>query len=99
MAKYLTELNMRVYTCDCGITWAAPDGWFRQREKDHATFHCPNGCDRHFPSENKEERLKRQLSTVQECCSQYEQESESLYRSNVALKGHLTRKKNQLRAV
>ena len=99
MAQYLTDLNMRVSTCSCGISWAAPEKWFKTKERTHETFYCPNGCSRHFPEENKEERLKRQLNSVQECCTRYEQESESLYRSNIALKGHLTRKKKQLQVV
>jgi len=42
------------------------------------------------------EWLKRQLNDVQECCTRYEEKSEALHRSNIAFKGHLTRKKNQL---
>ncbi len=93
MTQYLTDINMRVITCSCGITWAAPEAWFKDKQECHNTFYCPNGCRRHFPQENKEERLKRQLKDVQNCCVDYEQQSVSLTRSNIALRGHLTRKK------
>ena len=96
---HLTELNMRVSTCSCGITWAAPEDWIAEKRKTHETFYCPNGCNRYFPEENKEEKLKRQLNDVQDCCVRYERKSEELGRSNIALKGHLTRKKKQLQIV
>jgi len=61
MSEYLTSLNMRVVTCACGLTWAAPEKWFRERQKNHKIFYCPNGCQRYFPDESDEERLERLL--------------------------------------
>ena len=57
----MVTLEMRIEICDCGMMWAAPEKWFNDREQDHKTFHCPNGCPRHFPQENEEEKLKRSL--------------------------------------
>lgn len=51
MAEILNHLEMRVVTCECGLTWAAPEAWFKHRQRDHKTFYCPNGCPRWFPSE------------------------------------------------
>ena len=94
-------INYDVITCgSCAFQFALPKSFVELREDDHKSFYCPS-CEsrRHWPAESDEERLERQLKNVQECCTRYEEESESLRRSNVALKGHNTRKKKQLQAV
>ena len=84
----------------CDFQFALPNAFITRRRCDHRGFVCPSCVGRMaYNSLNDKERLKRQLSDVQECCTRYEEESESLYRSNVALKGHITWKKKQLQAV
>lgn len=97
MARYLTNINMRTTTCSCGITWAAPTRWFKDREDDHKTFYCPNGCSRHFPQESEEERLSRQLKEKKACCLRAELAVGFMERSTVAYKGHITRLKNKVK--
>ena len=95
MSQYLTVLNMRVSTCSCGLTWAAPEQWFKEREKDHKTFQCPNGCRRYFPKENEEERLGRLLTQERKCCISAREEANVLERQCRAYKGHMTRLKQK----
>ena len=95
----LAVIGMRVVTCSCGITWAAPGEWFKEREDTHKTFYCPNGCRRHFPQENKEEKLKRLLESKTECCLRAEKAVESIERTAIAYKGHVTRLKKKLKAI
>ena len=95
MTKYITEIGMRVTTCSCGITWSAPENWFGERENDHKTFFCPNGCPRHFPQDNEVETLKNRLASEQRCCIAARGEANHFERKAVAYKGHLTRLKNK----
>lgn len=93
--QYLTELKMRVSTCSCGLTWAAPESWFLDHENSHKTFYCPNGCARHFPRENEKERLKRILEHERRCCIAAREEANKIERSLIAYKGHVTRLKTK----
>jgi predicted RNA-binding Zn-ribbon protein involved in translation (DUF1610 family) len=80
----------------CDFQFALPVAFIKRRKNDHKSFYCPScGELTYWPQLSDKERLEHQLSSVQECCTQYEEESESLHRSNIALKGHLTRKKNK----
>ena len=94
--RYLTEIQMRKSVCACGITWAAPEKWFKEREEDHKKFYCPNGCKIHFPQENETEKLKRQLKQEQECCITAIEEYNKIERSLFAYKGHVTRLKGKI---
>lgn len=48
-------------TCSCGIVYGIPETYRKARQDDHKTFYCPNGCNRHYPSESIEEKLRKQL--------------------------------------
>lgn len=95
MNQFITGIEMRTVTCECGITWAAPEGWFNEREKDHKTFFCPNGCGRYFPQESDEERLKRLLDSERRRCISAKEEANFLERSLRAYKGQVTRLKKK----
>lgn len=49
---------------DCGITYAVPDRWLKEKQDTNGAFWCPNGCERHFCGETasaKAKRLEREL--------------------------------------
>jgi len=49
----------------------------------------------HWPQLSEKEKLKKQLSSVQDCCVEYEKKVETLRNSRKALKGHVTRLKRK----
>ena len=100
--KFVANISMTIFVCSCGITWSAPTNWVEERREDHRTFYCPNGCQRHYPGETREERLKKQLrqtkqqlATVQECCDDYYEQAEREKKRFWGLKGHLAKLKKQ----
>jgi hypothetical protein len=77
--------------------YAIPETWALRKEDDHKMFYCPKcRVGRYYPQLSDKEKLKKQLANVTECCVNYERKSVELERSNIALKGHITRKKKQL---
>lgn len=49
-------------TCiECGIEFAIPSGYRRQRLEDHRGFHCPNGHSQFFAGETEAQKLQKQL--------------------------------------
>lgn len=60
----LMELDLEKLTCcaeGCGIVYAAPTSWIRDRRNDHATFYCPNGHQQWFPGKSETEKLRDEL--------------------------------------
>lgn len=44
----------------CGIPYAVPADWIKQRRSESGDIHCPNGCRRTW-SESDADRLRKQL--------------------------------------
>lgn len=93
MTIYVDNIEMEATTCSCGITWAAPKQWFDMRRQDHSTFSCPNGCQRYYPQESREDKLKRLLKQKEACCFTAKQELEYTTASLRAYKGVVTKLK------
>lgn len=85
-----TQIKMRYSTCSCGLTWAAPEQWFKEREKDHKYFYCPNGCERWFP-DVMEKSLERRLKEKDACCTRLESTVEHQEHVINGYKGHVTK--------
>ncbi len=95
MPTFVGDIEMRLITCECGITWAAPEKWFKKCENSHKTFNCPNGCRRYFPQESDKERLARLLETEREYRASAQAEAGKLRRSLTAYKGFATKLKRK----
>lgn len=59
-------VEMEVLTCECGIVYAVPTAWVKERREDHKTFYCPNGCRRWFPHKAEKEKLEERISGLQD---------------------------------
>lgn len=51
--------------CECGVTFALPEKFIRERRNDHLMFYCPSGHRQHFAQETAEEKLRRQVKQYQ----------------------------------
>ncbi len=99
MTVFAANIEFRIMTCSCGLTWAAPEKWFKEREQDKETFYCPNGCSRWFPQETEEHKLKRLLADEQNCCIAAREEANSFERRVVAYKGVVTKLRRKRNAI
>lgn len=104
MQTYTYEDTLTVMECgECGISFAVPRDWRKQRCADHKTFYCPNGHARWFPTgtSDEEKAKKRAEDLAQELAranTRALREAESrkaAERSNAALKGVVTRTKRK----
>jgi len=86
-----------VMTCSCGVSYALDDNFIESKRESHKTFYCPNGCSLHYPSDNKEERLRVQLHNANARNSHLSDQLDSTQRSRDAYKGHATRVKNRIK--
>lgn len=46
----------------CGVNWAIPADFMKQRRRDHQTFYCPNGHSQYYPQKSDVEDLKDKLA-------------------------------------
>lgn len=89
---------------NCGTLFAVPEGFLDERRKTGATFYCPNGHGRVF-RETNEDRLRKQLEHANRTAEIYKasataarDQREAAERSNVALRGHITRHRKRAAA-
>jgi len=106
MVKTLTrEVVLETHVCGtCGITYAAPLGFWDERELDGRIWYCPNG-DQRLYSKRIEDQLREELSAKEQRLQQvrrdrdsYREDAESERRSHTATRGHLTRARKRAAA-
>lgn len=98
----MTEVNITeqfvLITCykpDCGISWAMPKIWDRDRRDDHKTFYCPNGHEQGYIAKSDAEKLRGEildLSNKLKDCSWWR---EHLERSRRSYKAQVTKLKKR----
>ena len=81
------------------LTWAMTKTFYEQKLKDKTGFCCPNGCSRIFTGKTEEQKLKDQLDRERVLKESIRDRLSVSERSNSALRGVNTRKKNQLKKV
>jgi hypothetical protein len=55
-------VTFRTITCcqaNCGITFAVPDWWMKNRRTDHSFWYCPHGHSQHFTRESDADKAGR----------------------------------------
>lgn len=82
---------------DCKALFAMPKATNQRYRDSHKSFFCPyckSGA--YYPQETDEEKLVRRLRDEQRCCINARDEANSLERSLIATKGHVTRLKKKV---
>lgn len=98
MITYTTtySVTMEEKRCaDCGIVYAAPQEWWREKERTAGSFTCPNGCRRKF-AESEADRLRRRLDSTRSQLTHERDQREATERSLAAYKGHLTKLRKRI---
>lgn len=65
---FALSLGFEVITCcnkNCLQPFAMTTAMKSARQRDKATFYCPNGHAQHFTSETAEERLRKSVESLQ----------------------------------
>lgn len=61
MSSIVVRCEFTVINCGaCGISFAVPEPWRLQKQRDHTGFRCPNGCSRAYVGESDVERIARE---------------------------------------
>jgi len=95
----VTEVDLQTITCGaCGVVFAMPARYVRERKRDHRTWYCPNGHPRAWNGESREEELERQLRSVQAYGTSLRDQLEATERSLRGHKAAKTRLKNRIAA-
>lgn len=50
---------------NCGITYAVPEAWRAEKQKNGAGFYCPNGCNRVY-RESDADKVRKELQAEKE---------------------------------
>lgn len=94
----LTSTYTLVECCNssCGITFAVPQTWATERQRDHTWWYCPNGHRQHWPQESDLERARRQARRAEVRATHYQDQAQAAERSARAYKGVATRVKRRV---
>jgi NMD protein affecting ribosome stability and mRNA decay len=58
--------NLTVIMCgECGMAFAVPELWRKERVENHKTFYCPNGCLRCYKAKAAIDEVRDQVNFVQ----------------------------------
>lgn len=77
---------------ECGIYFAAPEQWRKERERRRDTWYCPNGHARCYLAQSYEQKL----ASLQEDVRAARADAEVERNRTRAYKGHVTRLKNRV---
>lgn len=92
-------IEYRTIQCDCGLVFAIPETWAKQKEKDHTSFYCPNcKSSRYYPQESEKDkvaRLERQLQRERNCCQAAQNEVIHLENRINGYKGYAAKLRNE----
>jgi len=88
----------------CGIVFSVPQAWREERRRDHATFYCPNGHQRWFPTGTSDleqaqanaANLLHRLECARADAARHYEEKRATQRRLAATQGVVTRTKNRV---
>lgn len=62
MAVFADSVEFVTMTCGgCGVLFAFSRTYYEKRREDRKTWHCPNGCVRHFTGQTEAEKLQQEV--------------------------------------
>jgi hypothetical protein len=92
--------TFEVHHCGvCGVEWAMPAWYLEARQKDHASWFCPNKHSFWFSGPSDEELLKRDLAQVRDSLATERAARDQAEASLRATKGVVTKQRKTLRRV
>jgi len=99
LAAIQIQVQLESRTCGtCGLPFAAPDYFWRQRKRDGESYTCPNGHSWHF-SETEAMELQKQLDAEKQRVEAYKRQMEFEKNQHNATKGLLTKARKKIARV
>lgn len=101
----MTNELVAVICCECGVRFGVTHMLHAFRQRDGEVFYCPNGHVQHYKKTDLDrakeeiERLNRLVGVRVDHADDVEQNLAATQRQNAALRGVITRMKNQRKAV
>lgn len=90
------DVTLQDQTCGrCGLIFAAPNWWWREKRANGQGWFCPNGCSRVF-KEPEVDRLRRRNDQLRSSLIHERDQREAAERSAAAYKGHLTKLRKRI---
>jgi len=80
---------------ECGITFAVPIRWIKERRDHSGEFYCPNGHVRVF-RESEVDRLRREVRQANESRDWYKRQVEARDKQLAASRGQMTKLRNRI---
>ena len=68
MTTFDLSTNYSTITCcyeKCGMTFAAPTQWDKDRREDKKLWYCPNGHPQSYIGETKAHKLRKQIKFIE----------------------------------
>ena len=107
LLKLAHDVHLETQECgECGITFAAPESFWRERRNTGRGWFCPNGHSRVFRETDVEklrkemqaqiDRKERERAWAAEARDRYRREAEETKRRLSAAKGQLTKTKKRI---
>lgn len=91
MTQELRTLVLTLVECGhCGVAFGLSKDYQARRRNDHKTFYCPNGHNRYYPQQSREERLQDERDRLQRERDRQASKIDHLSRSRAALRGKVT---------
>ena len=105
MSKSTTKIEVQIelvsitcYLGECGITFAVPELWQRDKRRSQTVFWCPNGHTQGYYGETEEQKLRKQLEQTQresrdawQRVEQLQNDNMDLAKSRAAARGQVTK--------
>jgi NMD protein affecting ribosome stability and mRNA decay len=98
MSTLTFQQQLETTSCaDCGIAFAVPDWFDRERRNTHRTFWCPNGHSLSYEGKNEAERERERRIRAEARAARAEDQAETAERRRRAEKGAKTRVLNRVK--
>lgn len=94
----ITFVTMRCPVAGCGVVYALEERYQTERQRDSASWCCPNGHSLSYrgANETENERLRRDLAAAKGNARWAQDRLESEKRSHAATKGQLTKTRKRI---
>ena len=98
MADITLTSTYHIEVCiECGMTFAVPEEYYKNKKNNHDSFFCPEGHEQYYSGKSNCELLREHNQNLITERNKAKVEIHRLENSNRALKAHLTRKKNKIK--
>jgi len=99
MRLYTSTEFAQIECCNCHVIFAMTDEMDQHYHTTKKLFYCPNGHGQHYTGVDREQQLKDRIKGMEARNSALRDQLDATERSKSALKGVVTRKKNELESV